>query len=73
MLCSWGDCEREATTALMFAGQAGHVHDCGPHTAIVREWSDVVESAPMPCPWACSREPIRVEKPRDLSAGEDPA
>lgn len=49
-LCGWEDCAAAATTALAFRGVPGHVHNCGPHTAIHREWTDVTWSAPMPCP-----------------------
>ncbi|ONI48654.1 MULTISPECIES: hypothetical protein [unclassified Streptomyces] len=48
LLCGWEDCQETATTALTFRGQPGHVHNCNPHAAINREWSDVTSSAPMP-------------------------
>lgn len=49
-LCGCGDCQAPATTALRFRDQPGHVHNCGPHAALNREWSDVTSSAPTPCP-----------------------
>lgn len=49
-ICGWEDCQDPATTALTFRGQPGHVHNCDPHAAINREWSDVTWSAPTPCP-----------------------
>lgn len=65
-LCGWGDCQKRATTALRFRGQPGHVHNCDPHAAINREWSDVIESAPMPnCPFPHGG--MWIDTPADLA------
>lgn len=51
-LCGWEDCTEHAVTALRFRGRPGHVHNCGPHASIHREWCDVIDSAPLPsCPF----------------------
>ena len=64
-LCGWEDCAEKATTALRFRAQPGHVHNCDPHAAINREWSDVIESAPMPnCPF--THGGMWIDTPRDL-------
>lgn len=54
--CSVTGCDADAVTALRFRDQPGHVHVCRADEAINREWAEVVESAPMPCPWLCSPE-----------------
>lgn len=41
--CSDG-CERVAVEWLRLRDLPGHVHDCPPHAAQVREWCDVTES-----------------------------
>lgn len=47
--CDVHGCFRAARVALAFAGQAGHVHVCGPCEAIDREHCAVVRSWPLPC------------------------
>ena len=64
--CDCHGCTAAATTAIRFHNQAGHVHDCSYHTAGLREWSDVAESAPLPCPWPHDGTDW-VDKPRDLA------
>lgn len=49
--CCWENCPRPAVYAVTFHGQAGHVHDCAPHTAALREWSDVARIVALPCPF----------------------
>ncbi len=49
--CDWEGCQRMAVAAIRFRDQPGHTHDCGPHLAQLREWCDITETAPMPCPW----------------------
>lgn len=50
--CTAAECERPAVTWLRFAGMGEllHVHVCAEDEAIDREWCDVVESGPLPCP-----------------------
>jgi hypothetical protein len=70
-LCGWGDCTERATTALRFRAQPGHVHNCDPHAAINREWSDVIESAPLPdCPFPHGG--MWIDLPADLPDTEEP-
>ncbi|MFD8088631.1 hypothetical protein [Streptomyces malaysiensis] len=64
-LCGWEDCQTQATTALRFRDQPGHVHNCDPHAALHREWCDVIESVPLPnCPF--SHGATWTDYPRDL-------
>lgn len=64
-LCGWEGCEGTASTALRFRAQQGHVHNCAVHAAINREWSDVIESAPIPnCPF--THGGMWIDTPRDL-------
>lgn len=63
--CSWDACQRPATHAIRFHGQAGHVHDCSPHTAELREWADVAEVMPLPCPW--THGATWTDQPKDLT------
>ena len=49
--CCWDGCTRDATHAIRFHDQPGHVHDCDTHTAWLREWSDVAEAVTLPCPF----------------------
>ncbi len=53
MPCDVEGCAVEAVAILAFRGIPGHVHVCGPHERVDREWCDVVASAPMPCPIGC--------------------
>lgn len=48
--CSADGCPRPARYAITFHGQPGHVHDCDPCTAVVREWCDVATVVALPCP-----------------------
>jgi hypothetical protein len=65
--CSSEGCGEAATAAIRFHGQTGHVHDCSAHLAILREWADIAEVVPLPCPWPCSPLPTRVDAPRELT------
>lgn len=49
--CSWEDCPKRAVIAMRFRNQPGHVHECHAHAAELREWCDVIETAPLPCPF----------------------
>lgn len=49
--CSSEECEEPAAYAIAFRGQAGHVHDCIGHTAVLREWTDVERVVSLPCPF----------------------
>lgn len=64
--CCWDGCDQPASYAVTFAGQAGHVHDCAAHVAVLREWSDVAEIVNLPCPWVHGA--IWHDQPRDLVA-----
>lgn len=65
--CDWTGCTTVAANAVKFRGQPGHLHECGLHTAALREWADVASVQPMPCPYAgCSGGPIRIDWPRPL-------
>lgn len=50
--CTAEGCTRDATTWLRFAGMGDllHVHVCPQDEAVDREWADVIESGPLPCP-----------------------
>lgn len=45
--CSSEGCDAPATETLFLRDQVGHVHDCPQHAHDVREWCDVVHSAPI--------------------------
>jgi hypothetical protein len=47
--CSSEGCENDAEYAITFTDQSGHVHDCGPHTAMLREWTDIERVTDLPC------------------------
>jgi hypothetical protein len=47
--CCWDGCDRPAAYTITFHGTTGHVHDCSPHTAYLREWADVDTVEPLPC------------------------
>jgi len=51
--CDVQGCTRPAVTVLRFRGMVGHVHVCARCEATDREWADVNESYPLPCPWRC--------------------
>lgn len=51
--CSILDCPRPPVHSARFRNQHGHVHYCDPCAAMAREWYDVVEIVPFPCPWTC--------------------
>jgi hypothetical protein len=63
-ICDSEGCTNLASTAIRFHGQAGHVHDCDHHAAVLREWCDVAEAVPMPCPWL--HGDTWTDQPRDL-------
>lgn len=65
--CSWEGCPRSAVAAARFHGQAGHVHDCSQHIAMLREWSDVAEVVPLPCLWPHGNGASWIDQPRDLA------
>lgn len=50
--CSVDGCHTTAVSWLRFAGMGEqlHVHVCAAHEAEDREYADVIESGPMPCP-----------------------
>lgn len=61
---------REATEVLFLRNQPGHVHDCPQHAHDLREFCDVVSSAPVvdgecTAEW-CTSEPIAVAEPKPL-------
>lgn len=69
IICSWEGCDQPAAEALVIRGQAGHVHDCRAHSAVLREWCDVQRSAEIAqgvCPFPCSAAPIHVSTPTPL-------
>lgn len=45
--CSSEGCQREATETLFLRAQVGHVHDCPVHAHDLREFCDVIHSAPI--------------------------
>lgn len=70
--CGSEGCTRAAVAALWLRGQAGHVHDCSHHEALVREYCDVIDSKPivpgLKCPAvACTPAPIAVQVPTLLA------
>jgi hypothetical protein len=67
--CCWDGCPRTATHAIRFHNQNGHVHDCDRHTAHLREWSDVAEVVPLPCPFDHGTGNMWIDAPRDLEVG----
>ncbi|WP_035796402.1 hypothetical protein [Kitasatospora mediocidica] len=64
--CSWEDCPKPAVAAARFHDQVGHVHDCSQHIAWLREWSDVAEIVPLPCPFAHG-DVTWVDQPKELT------
>lgn len=68
--CGVVGCEDTAVIALRFRDMPGHVHVCRAHEAIDREFADVTESADLPCPWPCTREPIHTSIPTLLDPTE---
>ena len=64
--CSWEDCPKQAVAAARFHNQRGHVHDCAQHIAWLREWSDVAEVVPLPCPFPHGDVTPWVDQPREL-------
>lgn len=62
--CCWDGCDQPAAAAVTFVGQAGHVHDCAAHVAVLREWCDVAEVVSLPCPWVHGA--IWTDAPADL-------
>ena len=65
--CDWRDCPTPAANAITFTGVAGHVHDCERHTAVLREWTDIYEVIPLPCPWADFHNISWTDTPRELA------
>lgn len=63
--CAHG-CTRRAAYAIRFHNQAGHVHDCSPCTAQLREWNDVAEVVPLPCPFPHGDGSTWTDQPREL-------
>lgn len=68
--CCWDGCSRAATHAIQFHNQNGHVHDCDPHTAWLREWSDVAEVVLLPCPFSHGAGQTWVDTPQGLEVGD---
>lgn len=64
--CDANSCTLPAVSAIRFRDQAGHVHDCSPHTAELREWCDVIEVVPLPCPFPHGAE-AWTDTPRELT------
>lgn len=69
--CCSGTCTEPAVEALAFRDQPGHIHDCAKHAAIVREFCDVIISAPIvdgdcPATNCTGNRPIGVGKPTPL-------
>lgn len=64
--CDREACNRTAVVAMRFTGQPGHVHVCPPCEAIDREWCDVAEVRPLPCPYPHDGT-TWVAKPRELT------
>lgn len=67
--CSWEDCPRRAVVAMRFRNQPGHVHECHAHAAELREWCDVTESAPLPCPFPHGDGTTWTDDPTPLDPG----
>ncbi|MEW2635967.1 hypothetical protein AB0903_31095 [Streptomyces sp. NPDC048389] len=65
--CSWESCPRPAVVAMRFHRQYGHVHECAQHAAVLREWTDVAESVPLPCPWDHGNGDTWIDFPPELS------
>jgi hypothetical protein len=63
--CSREGCTAAAVAAVRFHRQAGHVHECAADLAYLREWCDIAEVAPLPCPWVHT-ETQWIDYPRDL-------
>lgn len=70
--CSADGCTEQAITWLRFAGMGDrlHVHVCSRDEATDREWCDVVESGPLPCPehLACNTRAVLSATPPLLAA-----
>lgn len=70
--CSTEGCREQATTWLRFIGMGEqlHVHVCPSDEAIDREWCDVAESGPLPCPGrlACTASAVLTATPSLLSS-----
>lgn len=64
--CCHDGCTNPAAYAIRFHNQAGHVHDCSPCTAELREWTDVAEVVPLPCPFPHGNGETWTDTPREL-------
>lgn len=68
--CSSLGCDGTPSEVLELRDQPGHVHDCSQCAAGVREWCDVIKSAPLlpdgTCPWRCTVLPIHTSTPTFL-------
>lgn len=64
--CSADGCPNRAVYAVRFHDQRGHVHDCNPCTALLREWGDVAEVVLLPCPWVHDGT-TWTDQPRELT------
>jgi hypothetical protein len=73
--CSAEGCRKPAVETLFIRDQIGHVHDCSPHAAQLREWCDVVHGEPMidgECmAVVCTAEPIHFGQPTPLDPQAD--
>lgn len=65
--CCADGCTRKATTAIRFHDQPGHVHDCTPCTAELREWCDVAEAVPLPRPFPHGDGTTWTDTPKELT------
>lgn len=67
--CSADDCTEPATEAMRLDRQAGHIHPCRREAAALREFCDVVQSAPVvdgECPWPPCPVIARSQQPTPL-------
>jgi len=65
--CSDHGCTQRAMVAMAFRNQPGHVHECAQHEAELREWCDVTEVAPLPCPFSHGNGETWTDEPRELT------
>jgi hypothetical protein len=65
--CSRTGCPKPAVAAARFHNQAGHVHDCSQHIAELREWTDVAEVVPLPCPFSHGDGTTWIDDPKELT------
>lgn len=71
LACSSEGCDRIAVEMLILMGMPGHVHDCAEHAHDVREWCDVIASAPIennvcPARYCTGNEHLYIAAPTPL-------